>query len=352
MLFVVSFVAVLAFTFFSMAEAVGAACVFSDRNTLALTIAALVIAVDPIAAGLKKRRAKKRREMKHRTRKRKTVRELFQELGPNYTRRAYRMEERAFWKLLLLLSHTINVSTDEPKPGSSKTNSNGAKNGLIRPSIRLSAAIRYFAGGRPDDIALSHGISHSEVFRSVWKVVDAIHKCKELDIKFPSSYEAQLEIARGFAFKSKPRFSCCVGAIDGILIWCEKPNQPSCDEARCGPKKFFCGRKKKFGVAMQAICDHEGRFTDVSIKHPGSTSDFLCFTTSSIFDKLEKDPAFLSPGLCFFGNNAYVNASYMATPYKAVRSGVKDDYNFYHSQVRWTMFSIAWLGFLSSSWAH
>ena len=49
--------------------------------------------------------------------------------------------------------------------------------------------------------------------------------------------------------------------------------------------------------------------------------------------KLET-PGFLKPGLCLFGDNAYVNTPYMATPYKNVGSGVKDDYNFYHSQVR------------------
>jgi DDE superfamily endonuclease len=52
-----------------------------------------------------------------------------------------------------------------------------------------------------------------------------------------------------------------------------------------------------------------------------------------LFRKLETK-GFLAPGLCLFGDNAYVSTPYMATPYKNVKGGSKDDYNFYHSQVR------------------
>jgi DDE superfamily endonuclease len=42
---------------------------------------------------------------------------------------------------------------------------------------------------------------------------------------------------------------------------------------------------------------------------------------------------FLAPGLCIFGDNAYVNTQSMSTPYKGVSSGSKDNYNFYHSHL-------------------
>ena len=71
----------------------------------------------------------------------------------------------------------------------------------------------------------------------------------------------------------------------------------------------------------------------ISINYPGSTSDFLAFESSSIRPLLEQSD-FLAPSLCIFGDNAYVNRSYMATPYPNVGSGSKDSYNFYHSQLR------------------
>ena len=205
-------------------------------------------------------------------------------------------------------------------------------NGRIKTSIRLSAALRYFAGGDPLDIAIVHGIARSEVFTSVWAVVNAVHQTKSLDISFPTDHQEQKEIAKGFLAKSAAGFDNCVGAIDGLLIWIQKPSPSQCVSAQCGAKQFYCGRKKKFGLNLQGICDAKGRFLDISIGHPGSTSDYLAFITSPIWYKLEQ-PGFLSPGLCLYGDNAYVSSPYMAVPFKNVSEGYKDAYNYFQSQV-------------------
>jgi hypothetical protein len=245
------------------------------------------------------------------------------------------MDEADFWHLHKMLHTNLGYSV-KPTRTSTKKNRNGAPNGLIHSAIRLSIALRFFAGGSAYDIALVHGVSYVEVYRSVWRVVDAVNQCAELCIQFPSDHQAQKDIAQGFQRKSSAKFDCCVGAVDGILIWTEKPRPDDCKRTKCGPKKFLCGRKKKFGLNMQAVCDSERRFLDVAICHPGSTSDFLAFSTSPLKTKLEQ-PGFLAPKLCLFGDNAYVNTFYMATPFKGVSGGTKDDYNFYHSQVRITI---------------
>ena len=84
---------------------------------------------------------------------------------------------------------------------------------------------------------------------------------------------------------------------------------------------------------MQGVCDVKGRFLDVSIGHPGSTSDYLAFVTSHVNSLFEK-PGFLAPGLVICGDNAYVTNNYVVTPHKNVGKGSKDAFNFYHSQVR------------------
>lgn len=66
--------------------------------------------------------------------------------------------------------------------------------------------------------------------------------------------------------------------------------------------------------------------------YPGSTSDCLAFEGMSLFSDLEN--GILAPGLCLFGDNAYINAMFMATPFVGVSGGSKDAYNFYQSQVR------------------
>jgi hypothetical protein len=57
---------------------------------------------------------------------------------------------------------------------------------------------------------------------------------------------------------------------------------------------------------MQAICDAEGRFLDVSILFGGASSDLIAFEASEIIQKL-KIAGFLAPGLHLLGDNAYVN---------------------------------------------
>jgi hypothetical protein len=127
-------------------------------------------------------------------------------------------------------------------------------------------------------------------------------------------WAAQRRLAAGFERKSKAGFAVCAGAIDGILTWIKRPTLEDCEIAKCGPKKLFCGRKKKFGLNMQATCDAEGRFLNVSIEHPAATSEYLAFCSS--FKRKLGRPGFLAPEFCLFSDNAYINTYYMATPFK------------------------------------
>ena len=214
----------------------------------------------------------------HRSRTRNYVHKMFDEYGPYYAKRAYRMPVKSFWRLHVLLRPYMIVS----RRSAGTKRKRGAKNGTIGTQLRLSAALRYFAGGRPDDISISHGISHSEVFNSVWIVVDAVNKCPTLAFSYPSDYNDQKRIAAGFAKKSRAGFDCCAGAIDCMLAWIEKPNSKSCRLSECGAPKFYCGRKHKYGICLQAVCDSDCKFLDVSLGHPASTSDFMAFTSSKI----------------------------------------------------------------------
>jgi hypothetical protein len=206
-------------------------------------------------------------------------------------------------------------------------------NGPIYHSTRVACAIRYFAGGSPYDIATTFGISIAEVYFSVWEVVDALNLHPEFAIHYPESHEEQKQIAAGFQEKSGAGFDCCAGAVDGILIWIHRPSLECSREASCDTGKFFCGRKHKFGLNCQAVCDANGRFLDISILFPGSTADCIAFEGATLYQRL-KD-GLLAPGLSLFGDNAYLNTTFMATPYSGgAATGSKDAYNFYHSQLR------------------
>jgi hypothetical protein len=55
-------------------------------------------------------------------------------------------------------------------------------------------ALRFFSGGCPYDIMITHGVSLASVYDSVWGVVDAINMNKEL-------------VAVGKAVPNKPRMN-------------------------------------------------------------------------------------------------------------------------------------------------
>jgi DDE superfamily endonuclease len=158
------------------------------------------------------------------------------------------------------------------------------------------------------------GIGHTDAMDSCWYVVDAVNRHPMFAIAYPNDHNQQQLIAQQFCEVSAADFQCCAGAIDGLLIWIHKPTKKDCIDAGCSLGKFFCGRKKKFGLNCQAVSDVRGRILDISILYPGSTSDCLAFEGMSLFQKLED--GLLAPGLCLFGDNAYLNTNYMATaPY-------------------------------------
>ena len=138
-------------------------------------------------------------------------------------------------------------------------------NGPIPDLTRIAASLRYFGGGSPCDIAPLFGIHFNEVHRSVWRVVDAVNNLPDFAIEYPASHGKQKQIAKSFEKKSGAGFRCCARAIDGILIWIHKPSKKCCTEAGCADGKFYCGRKGKYGLNCQAVCDLRGRFLDMSI---------------------------------------------------------------------------------------
>ena len=257
-------------------------------------------------------------------RARRPIPEIKMQLGRSRYQRAIRMKSKSFNDPVLLIQPHLGVKE-----------TNHAPSGGLSLPLWLYVTLRILAGGRPDDIALSTGIAPGYIYDGcVWPVIEAINICPEFNIQFPTDHNDQRAVAKGFEAKSQAGFDCCVGAIDGILIWTEKPTESECrkfNNLQSG--SFFCGRKHKFGFNMQGICDVEGKFLEFWIDSTASSSDFLTFITSSLHTKMETE-GFLARGLALFGDQAYVSNGYMVAPYRNAHSGPNDDFNFYQSQVR------------------
>ena len=88
---------------------------------------------------------------------------------PAEFRKMYRMELGSFYKLHGLLKPQLDLIFFPSGGGKRDPDTNPY---LISTKLRLSIALRYFAGGSPHDLKLIHGVSMATVFRSIWGVVD------------------------------------------------------------------------------------------------------------------------------------------------------------------------------------
>ena len=113
--------------------------------------------------------------------------------------------------------------------------------------------------------------------------------CKKLAIKFISSHTEQLSVARGFERKSSAGFNCCVGIVDGILVWLSKPTETEYKKVGVGSAKFFCGRKK-FGLV--GIVFLFGAFSESGVQNSrptvGPLDDACKFFVSDVVEKIYK----------------------------------------------------------------
>jgi len=130
-------------------------------------------------------------------------------------------------------------------------------NGLIPLESRLACVIRLFAGGSPYDLITVYKISYTEILNSLWYIVDAVNKCESLALKLPQTHDEQKAIAKGFQVLSAANIDKCVGVVDGMMVTMAKPKEKHVEMAGIGSQKCYCTRKKRYGLNLQAVCDHK-----------------------------------------------------------------------------------------------
>ena len=189
-------------------------------------------------------------------RKRRSLISLQNEYG-NLFDRAYRMDYASFQRLHELLKDGIlhYIRRSDSSQNYSPNPSFFVRNGNITTEICLACTLRYFTGGAYLDITMSHAIGVTDFYLSVWAVVDAMNRCPSLIFQFPTTESECQAISTEFAARSKAGFTNCIGCIDGLLIWLEKPSKKQCEQVGVDTGKFYCGRKGKFGLNFQGICD-------------------------------------------------------------------------------------------------
>ena len=101
-------------------------------------------------------------------RTRASVSTIMCELGMK-SKNYYRMRGVSFWKLHDALKDEMNENhlTASRRSRKKRKKNHHVPNGLTCSSLRLSIALRVFAGGSLSDTALVHGVSKTEVHLSV-----------------------------------------------------------------------------------------------------------------------------------------------------------------------------------------
>ncbi|KAJ1192410.1 hypothetical protein NDU88_001717 [Pleurodeles waltl] len=117
----------------------------------------------------------------------------------------------------------------------------------------------------------SGGISQPSFSAFLPKVLDAIIRLTPRHICFPNTLQKQQETKQGFYAISG--FPHVLGAIDCTHVRLVPP---------AATEHLYRNRKHTHSINVQAIVDHQGMFTNIVAKYPGSVHDSFIFRHCTI----------------------------------------------------------------------
>jgi hypothetical protein len=160
----------------------------------------------------------------------------------------------------------------------------------------------------------------------------AIARCKDeyIKIRFPKTLEQCQQLAEGFAsISTNGCIDRCVAAVDGYLLAINAPPKVQGKNV----KSFFSGHYHKYGVNIQAACDHQSRFLFIALAGPGVMGDREACRECNLYDLIESLPG----EYCAIGDCAYKpTPMHMVPIYGGNQAKIKenDTFNFFASQLR------------------
>ena len=194
----------------------------------------------------------------------------------------------------------------------------------ICPEVRLAILLRYLAGGMVLDMILIYHVCKAEVYRTIWRVMDAVNAA--LPTRCPWRDPEQLAILEA-GFRSISKTLAWIGqvaALDGCHFTTISPGV-SVDN----PRVYYVPRKGHFCTLASAACDHLRRFIDWSIECTPTTHDSAAFAQSRLGKIIANEGL---PGAYFInGDSAYALGPHMVVPYNIPEY---TNFDFYQSSNR------------------
>lgn len=147
------------------------------------------------------------------------------------------------------------------------------------------------------DVAIRFNISDSTVHGITERLLDYLCSLLPKEIRFPQD----LDVVVG-GFQQLAGFPGVVGCIGGTCINTRAPAHV----------KAASGRLDVASVALQAVCDHSGRFLDVFVGPPGDLEAESVFLASPLAEEL---PHWCQGRHHLLGGPGYPLREYLLTPY-------------------------------------
>jgi hypothetical protein len=144
------------------------------------------------------------------------------------------------------------------------------------PAIQLGVSLYRLGHSHQaiGEIACLFGIGEGTVQLFFTRITIALLHLRPKYLYWPKRDGTEHSVMRQ-KVEAKSQFPGCLGYLDGTLIG-----------VRFRPKietsTYWSGKKKKYGIGVQAICDQELIFRYVQIGFPGSVSDATAFAATDI----------------------------------------------------------------------
>ncbi|XP_051975359.1 putative nuclease HARBI1 [Xyrauchen texanus] len=195
------------------------------------------------------------------------------------------------------------------------------RNYALSPEVQLLATLRYFAvGSFMEVVGDSLGLSKSSVSKTVTTVTPLLLQLMKSILVFPKTpEEIQLANQQFYDIDNIPRV---IGIIDGTLIPVLSP--------KVNEHLYIC-RKGYPAINVQVVCDHQGMFTDIVAKWPGSTHDSFAWANSAICQMAEEG-GFGDSWL--LGDSGYPLRPYLLTPVQHPATIAEERFNQAHGRTR------------------
>ncbi|CAG2185824.1 HARBI1 [Mytilus edulis] len=185
---------------------------------------------------------------------------------------------------------------------------------MVTPKILASGSFLQVVG---DTLGLDKGT----VSRVVQDTTAALCKRQNEFVKWPRRDAEKNKIKAGnYRIGGFPNV---IGAIDGTHI---RIQAPTTDEAS------YVNRKGYHSINVQAVCDADGKFTNINTSWPGNAHDAHIFRTSQVCTHMERTPNWESGIL--LGDSGYPCRPFIMTPYARPANEDQTRFNRHHARTR------------------